>query len=47
MSDYIDFKIFSPKGELLERKADFIKLKSASGDLGILTGHTTLISNIE
>ena len=48
MSDQFNLKVYTPKGLVLEKNADHLRLPGESGDIGVSYGHTpSLLKCIE
>lgn len=44
MKNKIQIKIISPSGVLLQKEADFVSLPGVAGELGLMPGHSPLVS---
>jgi F-type H+-transporting ATPase subunit epsilon len=47
MTDRLRLEVVTPRRKVLDREADEIRLPGALGELGVLPGHTPLLTNIE
>ncbi len=47
MSDRLRLEVVTPRRKVLDREADEIRLPGALGELGVLPGHTPLLTNVE